>query len=448
MDASGFSSCLDTLLNALRNLSGLPSIQRTLNELCTHVAQYFQAKHFAVLLVEPDSRELVFSEVVGTKRELLEGKRLRKGKGIAGWVAETDTSLLVEDTGEDPRFKTQWLTAKTQDVTSIMAVPLRSGDLVYAVMEVMDSYRGVTFTPDNLKELESIANLASLALERVYYFRAMKRLSETDTLTGLPNRRCFLRHMHSEIERCGRYNIPSSVLILTLDNLRDINAEHGMRMGDKLLKILGSILLSESRKADLPCRIGAKQLAVIMPNTGEAAAREAKERVNIKIASECAARDIANLSLTLDVRSGTRENFSALLSIPGVNKPQESEFRKLRSMAGNLFSLLNEEKQTTERRQHYRKSVRLAGRYEDPDNQEAGDILLENLSLNGAAFTTMLYHTLTRNRLVKMHFRLDDSKRTEIIRLAQVKYARDRYVGCQFVDQKSYDSDLGFYLMR
>ena len=162
---------------------------------------------------------------------------------------------------------------------------------------------------------------------------------------------------------CGRYNIPSSVLILTLDNLRDINAEHGMRMGDKLLKILGSILLSESRKADIPCRIGAKQLAVIMSNTGEAAALEAKERVNIKIASECAARDIANLSLTLDVRSGTWENFSALLSIPGVNKPQESEFRKLRSMAGNLFSLLNEEKQTMERRQHYRKSVRLAGRY-------------------------------------------------------------------------------------
>ena len=78
-------------------------------------------------------------------------------------------------------------------------------------------------------------------------------------------------------------------------------------------------------------------------------------------------------------------------------------------------------------------------------NREVGS---HNLSLNGAAFTTMLYHTLTRNRLVKMHFRLDDSKRMEIIRLAQVKYARDRYVGCQFVDQKSYDSDLGFYLMR
>ena len=60
-----------------------------------------------------------------------------------------------------------------------------------------------------------------------------------------------------------------------------------MRMGDKLLKILGSVLLSESRKADIPCRIGAKQLAVIMPNTGEAAAREAKERVNMKIESVC-----------------------------------------------------------------------------------------------------------------------------------------------------------------
>lgn len=101
-----------------------------------------------------------------------------------------------------------------------------------------------------------------------------------------------------------------------------------------------------------------------------------------------------------------------------------------------------------ERRQYYRKNVQLAGNFENPDTGEAGDFLLENLSLNGIGFTTLLGHRLSRGMLIKVRFRLDDARRTEVTRLSRVKYLSDRYVGCQFADQKSYDSDLGFYLMR
>lgn len=92
--------------------------------------------------------------------------------------------------------------------------------------------------------------------------------------------------------------------------------------------------------------------------------------------------------------------------------------------------------------------MQLAGSFENPETGESGDFLLENVSLNGVGFTTLLGHRLVRGALVKIRFRLDDSRRTEVTRLARVKYLSERYVGCQFADQKSYDSDLGFYLMR
>jgi len=92
--------------------------------------------------------------------------------------------------------------------------------------------------------------------------------------------------------------------------------------------------------------------------------------------------------------------------------------------------------------------VQLAGRFANSETGESGDFLLENLSLNGVGFTSLLGHRLTKNALVKIEFRLDDSRRTEVSRLVRVKYISDRYVGGQFADQKSYDSDLGFYLMR
>ena len=123
-------------------------------------------------------------------------------------------------------------------------------------------------------------------------------------------------------------------------------------------------------------------------------------------------------------------------------------FRKFRDVASNLFQLLSEERQAMERRQYYRKKVQLAGRFENPDTGEAGDFLVESLSLNGLGFTPLLGHRLAKNDLVKVVFTLDDSRRTEINRLARVRLVRDRSVGCQFEDQKTFDSDLGFYLMR
>ena len=50
--------------------------------------------------------------------------------------------------------------------------------------------------------------------------------------------------------------------------------------------------------------------------------------------------------------------------------------------------------------------------------------------------------------MIKVTFRLDDSRRSEINRAVRVKYLNGRYIGCQYIDQKSYDGDLGFYLMR
>jgi len=117
-------------------------------------------------------------------------------------------------------------------------------------------------------------------------------------------------------------------------------------------------------------------------------------------------------------------------------------------VASNLFQMFSEEKQAMERRQYYRKEVQLAGGFKNPETGESGDFLIENLSLNGLGFTTLLNHRLTRNAIIKVAFRLDDSRRTEISRTVRIRYINDRYVGCQFTDLKSYDSDLGFYLMR
>ena len=442
------SSCLQVLVEIAQGLSHRTTIQKTLSEVCSRVDSFFAPRHLAALLVEPETGDLTFSHVLGDKAELLSGKKLRRGKGIAGWVAHDGTPLLVENTASDPRFQTLFLTAKTKDSTSFMAVPLQSGDTTYGVLELIDTRSGAPFTQQNLRDLSAMADIATMALERAYYFQAMKRMAETDLLTGLANKRTFDRHMEREIEVCKRYGHPTSVVLLKIDNLRGLNEDHGTAAMDRVLQLVAKTLKDEVRKVDVPCRTKSDTFAVIMPNTEKPAAAEVGNRLNAIISQQSAARQTPYFTLTQGVVTAVQEDVTPVLGICDSCRYEPEGFRKFRDVATNLFQMFSEERQALERRQYYRKDVQLAGSFADQDTGESGDVLIENLSLNGLGFTTLLNHRLAKNALIKVVFQLDDSRRSEITRMVRVRYISDRYVGCQFTDQRSYDGDLGFYLMR
>jgi diguanylate cyclase (GGDEF)-like protein len=448
MESIDASSCVSILHDISKGLSQRTSIHKTLEELCGHVEKFFKPRHLAFLLVEPESGDLTFSLVSGDKASMISGKKLRKGRGVAGWVAETAESLLIADTASDPRFQSQFLTVKTQGSSSIMAVPLKSGELVYGVLELFDSTTGAHYAEEDLRALAAIADITSVAIERAYYFQAMKRMAETDPLTGLPNRRIFERYLEREIEVCKRYGTPSTILLLTLKDLRELNEIHGVTTADTILQALAAIVSEDVRKVDVTCRIGANKFAVVMPNTTQKHATEVARRVNLAIEHQGSIRKLPSFSVAMEVRTGTQEDITPLLGITVLGTAGAQGFRKFRNVAANIFQLLTEEKQSLERRKYYRKGVQLAGRFDNPETGASGDMLVENVSLNGVGFTTLLTPALAKNDLIRIWFRLDDTRNTEVARAVRVRYLKDRYIGAQFADQKSYDGDLGFYLMR
>lgn len=431
-----------------KGLSQRTSIQQTLEGLCGHVERYFTPTHLAFLLVEPNSGDMTFSLVRGAKEEMVSGKKLRKGKGIAGWVVETGEPLLIENTATDPRFRAQFQSVKTQDTFSIMAVPLKSGELVYGVLELFDSADKTLYTEDHLHSLSAIADITAVAIERAYYFQAMRRMAETDQLTGLPNRRIFERYLEREIEVCKRYGTPSTVMLPTLENLRGLNEEHGVTTADTIIQTLGTIISEDVRKVDVTCRIGPNKFAVIMPNTAPRQALEVRQRLATKIEHQRLLHKLPPFTVSIEARTGTQDDITPLLGITVLSNVGTQGFKKFRNVAANIFQLLNEEKQSMERRQFYRKSVQLAGSFGPLEGGPSGDMLVDNISLNGIGFTALLTPPVAKNDLIRVNFQLDDSRSTEINRVVRVRYIKDRYVGCTFADQKSYDGDLGFYLMR
>jgi diguanylate cyclase (GGDEF)-like protein len=112
-----------------------------------------------------------------------------------------------------------------------------------------------------LQLIESDSRRLSDELTRV------RLLSLTDELTGLPNRRAFLRRIEDEVARVQRYGFPLSLALIDLDHFKQINDQYGHAGGDEVLQIYSKNILSIFRHHDLVARYGGEEFAVLLPNT-------------------------------------------------------------------------------------------------------------------------------------------------------------------------------------
>lgn len=116
----------------------------------------------------------------------------------------------------------------------------------------------------------------------------LARLSETDALTGLANRRGFFERLDAEIARSRRYREPLALLLVDLDRLKHINDRHGHRAGDEAIRTVADVIRSELRRPDLGARVGGDEFAVVAPRTPRQAALVLAERIRLAISRRSA----------------------------------------------------------------------------------------------------------------------------------------------------------------
>ncbi len=107
----------------------------------------------------------------------------------------------------------------------------------------------------------------------------LRRLSNTDGLTALYNRRHLDESLQSELDRARRYELPLAVLMFDIDHFKNFNDTHGHDQGDRVLQAIATTLRGALRNQDYPCRYGGEEFAAILPNTPRAGAYSLAERL-------------------------------------------------------------------------------------------------------------------------------------------------------------------------
>ncbi|MDD3182783.1 MAG: sensor domain-containing diguanylate cyclase [Alphaproteobacteria bacterium] len=108
--------------------------------------------------------------------------------------------------------------------------------------------------------------------------------ANTDSLTGLSNRRFFMIQAEQEIRRARRFNRALSIIMMDLDHFKLVNDTHGHAAGDAVLETIVRASLESLRESDVMGRLGGEEFAVILPETTIEAAAEVAGRLLAHIA--------------------------------------------------------------------------------------------------------------------------------------------------------------------
>ncbi|MHB8883898.1 MAG: GGDEF domain-containing protein [Methylovirgula sp.] len=127
--------------------------------------------------------------------------------------------------------------------------------------------------------------LAQANLRLQQHEAEIRKLSLTDQLTGVGNRRRLEQAVKEEISRAGRSGAKLSALMADLDHFKHVNDTYGHGAGDKVLETFGDILRQSTRLTDVLGRYGGEEFVVLMPNTDRDQAVISAERLRVTFAA-------------------------------------------------------------------------------------------------------------------------------------------------------------------
>jgi diguanylate cyclase (GGDEF)-like protein len=170
-------------------------------------------------------------------------------------------------------------------VHSGLAVPVRGAADAIGFIAVYSRSPSHRFEEETIRELEELAKRAGPAIENARLFREARQLADLDALTGLHNRRYFHETLAREVARAHRYGRQLALIVFDLDDFKAINDRIGHLSGDSVLAEIADRVRDVVRSADIPCRVGGDEFAVILPESTSADADQLYHRLHGAVSS-------------------------------------------------------------------------------------------------------------------------------------------------------------------
>ncbi|HQU36124.1 MAG TPA: diguanylate cyclase [Anaerolineales bacterium] len=187
---------------------------------------------------------------------------------FGGWVEKTSAIF------GDFELKTEVrLPSMPSQILDLRMTPLYDkNDLINGRLLV---FRDITERKEVEKRLrDANFRLKSQLIEIGILQSQLREQAVRDSLTGLFNRRYLEETLDRELARAARESYPVSIIMIDIDHFKQINDTYGHEAGDIMLKALGGMLMTHSRRGDFACRYGGEEFLIVMPNMARSNVQE------------------------------------------------------------------------------------------------------------------------------------------------------------------------------
>lgn len=218
--------------------------------------------------------------------------------GLTYTVARSGKQMMIEDVQKHPsntELRFNWS-------GSILSTPLKFKDDVLGVMNLSRVVLG-RFSRAEIRLLNLLADQAAIAISNASLYKRVAQMANTDSVTGLPNRRALDERLQEEWRHASRTKTEFAVVMMDLDGFKSVNDNFGHNVGDDLLYSLFNFLAQKMRGSDFLARYGGDELTLVMRNTNLEAAQAVTQKV-IDLMDEYQFPLPQNVKLKLGISAG------------------------------------------------------------------------------------------------------------------------------------------------
>jgi diguanylate cyclase (GGDEF)-like protein/putative nucleotidyltransferase with HDIG domain len=250
---------VQALFEISQDLGNSLSLDETLSVLDVRLRNIIPHHSLAVWLTRGE--ELLPRYVNGEDCRLFSSLKIPMGQGLSGWVAENSKPIVNGNPSVEPSYLND--RARTSALQSAVAIPLEGASGVLGVLTLYHMERDA-FTKDHLRILMAVSTKIGISIENALRFQQAESSATTDYLTSLPNARSLFLQLDAELSRAKRNTQPLTVMVLDLDELKQLNDRYGHLEGNRVLREIASGLKTNCREYDYVARMGGDEFVVLI----------------------------------------------------------------------------------------------------------------------------------------------------------------------------------------
>lgn len=250
------------------------NLEDTLTLLANKIAHIVPCETCAVYLYDEATSRATVAHAAGKNADALSGHAVTLGRGAIGAVLAERMAMSL--TAAEVEFAGEAVGADFA-YRAMALVPLIKAERLIGALAIYTT-QADAYTGEHMRLLETVARLASDAIANAIRHSEVEANSLTDVLTGLPNARCLYLQFEQEVARARRNNSTFHVIMLDLDDFKQVNDNFGHKVGDRMLLEAAQIMKGQLREYDFLARYAGDEFVAIVQGLVNTQAEELCER--------------------------------------------------------------------------------------------------------------------------------------------------------------------------